>query len=249
METRIDKDLEFLTKCGNDDLKRLCDILTFNKLGGYRISEHLTDTNDYISHYPDEMNQMTGVLAHELLCKGTNSLVMAWNNGCPDSYDKVLWRVCKSLKADVAKDDSVLAKEHSLLTKLCSDAISKLSEEELYEIADLAGIKDKNLNKQMIIGAILLVIKNNPKVFARVIIFIAKHIIMFIAGRSAAKVSAGVLERMLGVATGPFGWAVLTAWTAWDLASPAMRVCIPAVVQVAIMRLESTPRLNVKRAA
>ena len=249
MEASIDQDLKFLSKCRNSELKKLCDILTFNKLGWYRVSEHLTDTDDYICHYPDEMNQMTGAIAHELLCAGTNSIVMAWNNGCPDSYDDVLWRVCKCMKVDAVKDDSVVTKEHALLFKLCSDAMSKMSEEELHEIADKAGVVEKNLNKQMITGAILFVIKKNPKVFARVITFIARRIIAFLAGRSAAKVGVGAVERALVVVTGPVGWVVLTAWTVWDLATPAMRVCIPAVVQIAIMRMESTPRLKMRRAA
>ena len=248
MEASIDKDLKFLSRCGNDELKKLCDILTFNKMGWYRISEHLTDTDDYICHYPNEMKQMTGAIANELLCDGTNSIVMAWNSH-PDSYDDVLWRVCKCMKVDVSKEDSVVDKEHALLFKLCSDAISRMSEEELHEIADAAGIAERNLNKQMTTAAILFVIKKNPKIFARVITFIARRILAFIAGRGAAKVGTGVVERILGIATGPVGWVVLTAWTIWDLATPAMRVCIPAVVQVAIMRMESTPRLIARRAA
>ena len=127
METIIDKDLEFLSGCRNEELKKLCDILTFNKMGLYRISEHLTDTDEYICHYPLEMDQMSGAIANELLCDGTNSIVMAWNSGQPDSYDDVLWRVCKCVKADVSREDSVVAKEHGLLLKLCSDAISQMS--------------------------------------------------------------------------------------------------------------------------
>lgn len=249
METSIDKDLEFLSGCRNEELKKLCDILTFNKMGLYRISEHLTDTDEYIRHYPHEMDQMAGAIANELLCDGTNSIVMAWNSGQPDSYDDVLWRVCKCMKADVSREDSVVAKEHGLLLKLCSDAISQMSEEELREIADKAGISEKSLNKQMITAAIMFAIRKNPRIFAKVVIFIARRILLFIAGRGAAKAGVGVVERVLGVVTGPVGWVALTAWTMWDLATPAMRVCIPAVVQVAIMRMESTPRLSARRAA
>ena len=35
---------------------------------------------------------------------------------------------------------------------------------------------------------------------------------------------------------GPIGWVITAAWTAFDVAGPAFRVTIPAVIQVAFLR-------------
>lgn len=45
-----------------------------------------------------------------------------------------------------------------------------------------------------------------------------------------------LLARLIGVATGPIGWALTGTWTAFDLAGPAKRVTVPAVIQIAVLR-------------
>ncbi|PVX82416.1 hypothetical protein C7402_109270 [Paraburkholderia unamae] len=42
--------------------------------------------------------------------------------------------------------------------------------------------------------------------------------------------------RYLSVAIGPVGWVISTLWTVAGLASPAYRVTLPCVVQIAYMR-------------
>jgi Ubiquinol-cytochrome C chaperone len=42
--------------------------------------------------------------------------------------------------------------------------------------------------------------------------------------------------RSISAFAGPVGWAVTAIWTAFDLASPAYRVTVPCVVQLAYMR-------------
>ena len=248
METRIDKDLQFLSGCPNDELKKLCDIITFDQWGNYRLTEQLSNTDSYLSCYPDQMARMVGPLSNELLRYGSNSII-CYFRGETDSYADILWRVCKSMKADTTKNADVNSQEYALLFKLCHDAISRMSVEELHELAEIAGIAEKSVNKQLTTAAILLIIRRNPRIFARVITFIARRIITFLAGRTALKLGTGTLERVLGVVTGPVGWVALTAWTLWDLSTPALRVCIPAVFQIAIMRMENTPKLAYRRAS
>ena len=43
-----DRDLMFLASCQNEDLRTLCDILTYNKNGELRFSEQLSNTDAYI---------------------------------------------------------------------------------------------------------------------------------------------------------------------------------------------------------
>jgi uncharacterized protein YaaW (UPF0174 family) len=48
------------------------------------------------------------------------------------------------------------------------------------------------------------------------------------------------------MAAGPIGWAALAGWTSSDIASPAYRVMIPAVIMVASMRFRQTAKLTQK---
>ena len=51
----------------------------------------------------------------------------------------------------LAASFSVIKMEHQLLTNVCEEATSKLSEKELRDLADEAGIPHKNLKRQMYI--------------------------------------------------------------------------------------------------
>lgn len=56
-------------------------------------------------------------------------------------------------------------------------------------------------------------------------------------GRGIAVIASGtVLSRTLSILTGPVGWALTTAWTAYDIAGPAYRVIVPAVIYIAYLR-------------
>ena len=57
--------------------------------------------------------------------------------------------------------------------------------------------------------------------------------------RIAAFASGSVLSRSLSVLAGPIGWALTAAWTAYDIAGPAYRVIVPAVIQIAYLRQKS----------
>ncbi len=63
----IDPDLEFLQCCPNEDLRKLCDFLTFDSDGTYRFSEELSYTDAYYENYPDNMQAMACEVAEELL--------------------------------------------------------------------------------------------------------------------------------------------------------------------------------------
>lgn len=56
-------------------------------------------------------------------------------------------------------------------------------------------------------------------------------------GRGMAAFATGsVLSRSLSVLTGPIGMAITAAWTAYDVAGPAYRVIVPAIIYIAYLR-------------
>ena len=235
-----DKDLAFLATCENEDLRTLCDILIYNNKGELRLSEQLTNSDAYINCYPEQMNMMAKEICEELRKFGSNTVKTLCLRGEADSYNTILRRVCKKMDVEVAYDDSVIKMERQLLTNVCEEAASKLSEKELRDLADEAGIPHKNLKHQMLVYSILMAIRHNTYLFARLINLVTMRIAYMLLGREIFVMGMGALGRYIGMATGPIGWALLAGWTINDIASPAYRVMIPAVIMIASMRFRQT---------
>lgn len=231
-----DKDLMFLASCQNDDLRTLCDILTYNNKGEIRLSEQLTDTDAYLNYYPDRMNMMAKELSEELRKFGSNTVKTFCRKGEADSYETIVRRVCKRMGIKVNDSDTTRIMEIELLTTICEQTTSRLSDEELRNLADKAGIPHKNLNHQMLVTAILFAIRRNAYLLTEMIYFVTSRIASMLLGRWIGMMGMSTVGRYLGMAAGPIGWTLLAGWTISDIASPAYRVMIPAVIMVASMR-------------
>ena len=231
-----DKDLRFLSSCENEDLRVLCDILTHDRLGNIRITEQLTSTDEYNRNYPEDMLFLVPQISNELLKYGSNTLATFWHNE-PDSYETVLRRVCKQMDVRTMEKDSVAKMEHNLLTTLCQDTLNKMSERELRLLANENGIPDKTLTRQALTAALLMAIRTSRAVLTRIAARIIQYIVEIITVRGVATAGIETATRAVGGALGPIGWIALGAWTVYDISSPAYRVCVPAVLQVAYMRL------------
>ena len=231
-----DKDLRFLSSCENEDLRVLCDILTHDRLGNIRITEQLTATDEYNRNYPEDMLFLVPQISNELLKYGSNTLATFWHNE-PDSYETVLRRVCKQMDVRTMEQDSVTKMERNLLTTLCQDTLNKMSERELRLLANENGIPDKTLTRQALTAALLMAVRPRRAVLTRVAARIIQYIVEIITVRGVATAGIETATRAVGGALGPIGWIALGAWTVYDITSPAYRVCVPAVLQVAYMRL------------
>lgn len=241
-----DKDLQFLSSCKNEELRVLCDILTYDRLGNIRITEQLTSSDEYLYNYPENMSSLVPQISTELLKYGSNTLATIWNGG-PDSYQTVLGRVCKQMDVMVAEDDDVPTMEYNLLTSLCQDTLNKMSERELRLLANESGIPDKRLTRQALTAALLMALRASRPVLARIAARVVQYIVEVITIRGVATAGIETATRAVSGALGPIGWFALGAWTVYDITSPAYRVCIPAVLQVAYMRLDCST--NKKRKA
>ena len=231
-----DKDLRFLSSCENEDLRVLCDILTHDRLGNIRITEQLTSTDEYNRNYPEDMLFLVPQISNELLKYGSNTLATFWHNE-PDSYETVLRRVCKQMDVRTMEQDSVAKMEHNLLTTLCQDTLNKMSERELRLLANENGIPDKTLTRQALTAALLMAVRTSRAVLTRIAARVIQSIVEIITVRGVATAGIETATRAVGGVLGPIGWIALGAWTVYDISSPAYRVCVPAVLQVAYMRL------------
>lgn len=233
---KTDKDLRFLSSCSNDELRTLCDILTHDRLGNIRITEQLTSSDEYNRNYPEDMLFLVPQISNELLKYGSNTLTTFWNKE-PDSYETVLRRVCKQMDVKTRQQDNVSSMEYNLLTALCQDTLNKMSERELRLLANENGIPDKRMTRQALTATILLALRSSRVVLTRVAARVIQYVFEMLALRGVASAGAQTATRAIGGALGPISWIALGAWTVYDITSPAYRVCVPAVVQVAYMRL------------
>lgn len=242
---RPDFDLQFLQFCENEDLRILCDILMYDNNGKIRMSEDISNSDEFLAAYPNNMVHMWKSLASELQKFGGNSILNLFRNGQGPSYEKVVYDVCKRMNvSDIDKHDTAEEMEQKLLVAISKKAIGQMSEAEVRSIMDECGIEGYDYTRAGLIAAILALQLVNRRLFIIVINSVMRLASQILLGRGVLMVGMGVLSRGLGVICGPIGWALMCGWTAWDIMGPAYRVTIPAVIQVAYMRAKYQAKSN-----
>ena len=228
--------ISVLQRADNEDLKTLCDIITLGKNGTPRISDSLTKTSVYKRNYPHNMAALIPGMVRELGLYGGNSVVNFFKGEGAD-YSTILRRVAKRLKVSFRDTQTDEVIEGYMLQKLFDDMSDSLTDEQLRTMAREFGIKPLRYSRQAMVAALQIAIRrggiygltwsmNLANVMAR----------QAICRGVAAFATESVLSRSLSILTGPIGWALTAAWTAYDIAGPAYRVIVPAVIYIAYLR-------------
>lgn len=175
------------------------------------------------------------LIAHELQLFGGNSIINLIRGGKGVSYETLLKDVADHLKAPYAKDAAVEEVELAILLKLMAQAWEKMTPEERRTYLDSLGLTDIPVGPAAMAAAIAAVRLGGFAAY-RLALVIANSLARALLGRGLALGANAALMRGLGVLAGPVGWALTAIWTVFDLASPAYRVTIPCVVQLAYIR-------------
>lgn len=237
---RTDLDLQFLQNASNDDLRNLCDILTRDKNGRIRMSEQLLSSDEYLQCYPDNMHGMWQDLAVELQRYGGNTILNLFRDGRGPAYENVVYDVCKFVHVPgIGKHDTAAEMELKLLFYFTEQMLNGMSPEQLEDLVQSVDIREKSLDKQLSAALIMVLIRTNQRLLLDVLLYISRLVATQLVGRGIFVAGMNVAGRAIGVLAGPIGWALLTGWTLWDITGPAYRVTVPAVLQVACMRLKS----------
>ncbi|MDP8078645.1 DUF3944 domain-containing protein [Phocoenobacter skyensis] len=231
MAYRYDADLEFLANCENEDLQPLVDILTKDKDGKKRYTEGLTKTKEYKTYYPDHQKYWKEIIA-DLQTFGANTFVTLVRGGKGVTYREILCDVCDTLKVNFNKESATALIEKNLLDKVLEKSIEELSEEELNAVAEKLNIPTENMGKQALTSAVLVGIRKTMTTP----VFLELGWGIFGISTVGTLLAGTTFGRILGAATGPIGWGLTGAWTLMDIASPAKRVTVPAVIQIAFLR-------------
>lgn len=236
MAYRYDTDLEFLSKCKSEDLNDLVYCLTHDKDGDPRLTEELTTSALYKSHYPDH-HQYWELIAAEVQCFGANSFATIFRGGKGVPYKEVLIDVCDKMKVNYNKESSVETIEQHLLMKILKDSLEKMSAAEIRELAESLGVKNKNsITAEALIGSFQAIFRMGGFKSYQLTLVVVNAVMKALLGRGLALAGNAALMRVAAVMAGPIGWVITGLWTAIDLAGAAYRVTIPAVIQIAFLR-------------
>lgn len=152
------------------------------------------------------------------------------------SYDEVVKDVASHLKVPFDKDEDVLVVEGGILRKILRDSFEKMSPEE--RAAVLKELKVEDLGGLGPAAGAALIAAGRAGGFAtyKLALVVANAVSKALLGRGLPLAVNATVARTVGVVLGPIGWVVTGVWTLADMASPAYRVTVPCVVQIAYMR-------------
>lgn len=236
MAYREDNDLLFLKEMSSESLNELVDCLIRDNDGSLRLAEELTNSDSYKAHCPDH-SRYWKLIAAELQCFGGNTFATLLRGGKGVLYREVLEDVCKKTKVNFNKNQAAASLENQLLLKIFGDAVEKMTADERAEFSKLAGLgAAKTLSADGLTAAALLAFKAGGFQSYRLTLLVVNAVSKAMLGRGLALAANASIARALGVISGPIGWVVTGLWTAVDVAGPAFRVTLPAVVYVALLR-------------
>lgn len=236
MAYKTDSDLDFLRNIKSNDLNELVYVLTHDKDGETRFTEELTGNETYKKYYPDH-NKYWQEIAGELQCYGGNTLMTLLRGGRGVFYKEILEDVCDKMKVNYNKKSSTEKIEDNLLMKILEDSLEKMSPEEIKELGETIGVKNINtITPQIMLGIFQTVFKAGGFKSYQLTLIIANAIMKALFSKGFTLATNATITRTMAILTGPIGWAITSLWTIIDIASPAYRVTIPAVIQVAYLR-------------
>lgn len=236
MAYRYDSDLEFLSKCTDEDLNDLVYCLTHDKDGSKRLTEELTLSDSYKKHYPYHSLYWEEIAA-EIQCFGGNTFANMFRGGKGVLYKEVLCDVCDKMKVNYNKNSPVERIENGLISKVLEDSLEKMSPDEIRRLATELGIKNtQNITKQVLLGSFQTIFRAGGFKSYQLTVIVVNAVLKALIGRGLSFAGNAAATRVFAVLSGPIGWVITGLWTAFDIAGAAYRVTIPAVIQVAALR-------------
>jgi uncharacterized protein YaaW (UPF0174 family) len=238
MAYRRDSDLEFLSQMASEDLGDLVYCLTHDRDGCRRHTEELTSTTLYKAHHPDHQKYWE-LIAAELQCFGANTLATILRGGEGVLYKEVLVDVCDKLKVNYSKDSSVDRIEQNLLMKILTDALDKMSPEQLKELAEAIGMRNVGyggLTAESMAAIFQALFHAGGFKSYQLTLIIVNVVVKALIGRGLTLAGNALIGRTMAILTGPIGMAITALMTLIDIAGPAYRVTIPSVILVAALR-------------
>lgn len=225
-----------------DDLAVLIDYITDNGDGRISLS---SDTCKLLTEAKASgvMNEaIRALIAEEIQRFGGNSVINLFRGGTGASYRAILCDVANHVKAEVNRNSTCAEIELTVLEAVLSQSLTKMSEKEKADLfAEFGGTYAPG-SAPAVTAALIAAAKLSGFGIYKFTAVVANAVAKAILGRGLAFGATASLMRGISVLTGPIGWAITAIWTIFDLGSPAYRVTVPCVIQIAYMRQKATYR-------
>lgn len=230
------KDLEFLDTLPNEDLDFLVEIITKDKKGNSRLTETLTIKDRYKNHSPNH-NLYVDLIMEEIILYGSNTLLSLFGN--EKSYRSIVIDVAKKMKINFNKHSPIEVIEMNILMGILVKSFDKVSDEDIRTMLKELNIKTTDYTKQGMIIALQSAIKLSGFQAYKIAVIVANAVAKQVLGRGLTLAANAGLTRSISIFAGPIGWIITALWTLIDIAGPAYRVIIPAVINISYLRLKS----------
>lgn len=217
-----------LENANNEQLEVLVAILK------KKLSETLSIEDRYKEHYPDHQ-KYTDLIAKEIRDFGGNSIANVFRGEGPP-YREIVCDVAKALKAHVDRRSDIDQIEAAILATILSKAFEKMSEENREALLREVGRSNRSALAGGSVAAFLAIFNAGGFASYKLMLIVVNAVVSGAIGRGLPLVANAALARVMGIATGPVGWALTTLITLVQIAGPSYKVTIPSVAYVAMLR-------------
>lgn len=226
----FDKDINpVLEIAPNEDLQYLVDLLTGT------FSNFLEVNDVYKANCPNH-KVYADLIAKEICEYGGNSFVNLFRGSGP-AYKEIVCDVANKLKAPYNEKQSIEKIEDSIIIKILEKALDEMSDEDKQKLLkEMGGKRNLDLTGPALTNAFIILFRAGGFKSYQITVIVANAIAKIIFGKGLPFAAGPILTKTMAFLTGPIGWVVTGIWTAIDLAGPAYRVTIPAVIYIAMLR-------------
>lgn len=200
-----------------------------------------------VSFEKGKLHETAEAIADRLRRMGSNDFATLVR-GSGVEYAEVVLDVADKLGAkEAGKDKTIEDNEAAILRKLFADALDKMSDAERRQLFSTMGIKERDIPLGATGTILVQLLLKNFGGFAtyRISLIVANMVARALLGSGLSFATNIAITRTVGTLLGPVGWAATAAWLVVDLAGPAYRATVPAVVHVAMLRQMLRRRINI----
>lgn len=178
------------------------------------------------------------LIGKEIRAFGGNSLVNLFR-GQGVKYRELVTDVASRLKVNFPKEAQSADMEEAIVRKIFADSVVKMSANERQRVLDALDIGELSGLGPVPMGIAIVAARMGGFATYQMALAVANGIARALIDRGLTLATNATISRVIGIVIGPVGWVVTGLWTLADFASPAYRVTVPCVVQVAYMRLKA----------
>lgn len=236
-----DPDLAFLASADNDDVGVLIDHITDKGEGRISLASETCKTLSEAKASSQITLAVRVLMAEEIQRFGGNSLAnLLRGSGVP--YKEAVCDVARHVKANFNPKSDVGTIELAIVETVLTQSVEKMSEKEKADLFAEFGAQYTKGPGPFVMGALQAAIRASGFGAYKLAAVVANAVARAILGRGLSFGATAAMMRGIGAFAGPIGWAMTAIWTVFDLGSPAYRVTVPCVIQIAYMRQKASHR-------